>query len=150
MPRVVKKAGDVFEVPLSNGRHGFAQWLADGTARFFKKATKAHLPVEDVLALPVAFRVIVARPTPGQYGWRKIGKGTVPANCLEPQRYAKKDVISGALTSYYKGVERPAKAAELRSLETLAVWGHPHIVERLEAVVEGRKSKFHEQIRTVA
>jgi hypothetical protein len=150
MPRVVKKPGDVFKVPLSRGRHGYAQWLPDGTARFFRKATKSELTVDKVVALPVAFRVIVARPTPSQYGWRKIGKAEVPTDCNEPQPYAKKDIISGALSIYHKGVERAATAAELRGLETLAVWSHPHIAERLDAVVEGRKSKFHEQISAVA
>lgn len=150
MARVVKKPGDVFEVPLSGDRHGYAQWLPDGTARFFKKATTRELTVKQVLALPLAFRVIVARPVPGRYGWRKIGRAPIPPQCTEPQRYAKKDIISGALTSYYKGVERPAKAQELRGLETFAVWSQPHIVERLEAVIAGRKSKFHAQIQAVA
>src|SRR5918999_5017800 len=113
MPRLVKKPGDVFEVPLAGGRHGYAQWLPDNTARFFKKATKSHLAVEQILDLPVAFRVIVARPVPGKYGWRKIGNAPIPAECVEPQRYAKKDIITGALRSYYKGVERPATAHEL-------------------------------------
>lgn len=149
MKRIIKKAGDVFEVPLSGGRHGYAQWLPDGTARVFKIATKTLLNVEQAIALPVAFRVMVARPSPGRHGWSKVGKAAIPSAYLEPQKYAKKDVLSGALTCYFKGEERPATASELRGLETLAVWGHPHIAERLEAIVEGRNSEFHERIRVV-
>ncbi|OOG52975.1 hypothetical protein B0E48_16745 [Rhodanobacter sp. C03] len=57
-------------------------------------------------------------------------------------RYAKKDILTGKLSSYFQGAETPATKDQLSGLETLAVWAHPHIVERLEAQLEGRESKF--------
>jgi hypothetical protein len=143
MARIVKKPGDVLKFPLSTaGRHGYCQWLPDGTARFFLVGSTQELTVEQILSLPVAFRVIVFGDTPNRYGWSKVGKAAVPPEAANPQQYAKKDIISGKLSIYFEGHERPAMPAEIAGLETLAVWAHPHIVERLEAQLEGRESKF--------
>jgi hypothetical protein len=48
---------------------------------------------------------------------------------------------------YFESVERPATLQELAGLETLAVWAHPHIVERLEAQLSGRESQFLNSVR---
>jgi len=150
MPRIIKKPGDILKFPLSaTGQHAYAQWLPDGTARFFLAACTSEVSVDEVVALPVAFRVVVFNDTPNRYGWAKIGKAAVPGECTRPQRYAKKDSLSGKLSLYFEGVETPATAAELRGLETAAVWAHPHIVERLEAQLEGRESKFLKTIEVV-
>ena len=147
MARIVKKPGDVLKFPLSAaGTHGYCQWLPDGTARFFLLRTKKDFEVEQIMSLPVAFRVVVFRDTPNRYGWSKVGKAAVPPEAATPQHYAKKDIISGKLSLYFQGKEKPASAAEIAGLETLAVWAHPHIVERLEAQLEGRQSKFLRQI----
>ena len=61
----------------------------------------------------------------------------------------KKDAISGALSMYFEGVEVPASSDELKGLETLAVWAHPHIVERLEAQLAGRASSFAQSVAVV-
>ncbi|WP_367154739.1 hypothetical protein [Methylomonas sp. HYX-M1] len=150
MPRIIKKPGDVLKFPLSAaGHHAYAQWLSDGTARIFLAANIAELSVDEVMALPVAFRVVVFNDTPNRYGWAKIGRAAIPEEFAKPQHYAKKDCISGKLSIYFEGVEMPATPDELRGLETCAVWAHPHIVERLEAQLEGRKSKFLKSIEVV-
>ncbi|WP_447741706.1 hypothetical protein [Pseudomonas laurentiana] len=142
MARIIKKPGDLLRFPLSEaGYHGYCQWLADGTARVFLAATAEGLTAVEILSLPVAFRVWIYRDTPGRYGWEKVGKAHIPEEFSQPQQYAKKDAISGALSIYFEGVETPATAAEIEGLETAAVWAHPHIVERLEALLAGRKSK---------
>jgi hypothetical protein len=146
MPRIVKKAGDVLKFPLLDGRHGYAQWLPDG-ARIFRIASSVELTIPEVMSLPVAFRVMVFNDTPTRYGWSKVGKADVPREYSQPQRYAKRDQISGALSLYFEGKERPATEDELRGLETAAVWEHPHIVERLEAELNGRESKYLTSVR---
>lgn len=141
MARIIKKPGDLLRFPLSEaGHHGYCQWLADGTARVFLAATAEELTAAEILSLPVAFRVWIYKDTPGRYGWEKAGKADIPKEFSQPQRYAKKDTISGALSIYFEGVETPATAAEVKGLEIAAVWAHPHIVERLEARLAGRES----------
>jgi len=150
MARIVKKPGDVLKYPLSSGKHGYCQWLPDGTARFFLFESTQELPVEQVLSLPVAFRVVVFRDTPNRYGWSRIGKAPIPPEAASRQRYAKKDILSGRLSIILEGHEMPATPAEVAGLETWAVWAHPHIVERLEAQLEGRESKFLKGIAVTA
>jgi hypothetical protein len=147
MPRIVKKPGDILKFPLSRaGWHAYAQWLPDKTARVFLSACRSELSIDEVLSLPIAFRVLVFNDTPNRYGWSKVGKAPVPKDCSEPQQYAKKDILSGSLSICFRGVEAPSTIAKLEGLETLAVWAHPHIVERLEAQLEGRESKFLKSI----
>lgn len=143
MARIIKKPGDLLRFPLTKeGTYGYCQWLADGTARVFLKGCTDELSPSEILALPVAFRVIVYRDTPNRYAWTKVGKAAIPEEYLHPQHYVKKDAISGELSIYFEGVETPATPAEISSLETLAVWAHPHIVERLEAQIYGGESMF--------
>lgn len=150
MARIVKKPGDVLKVPLSGGTHGYCQWLPDGTARFFLLRSTKQLTVEQILALPVAFRVIVFSDTPNRYGWTKVGKGPIPPEAATRQPYAKKEIGSGELKIVVEEGEKPATLAEVAGLETWAVWAHPHIVERLEAQLEGRESKFLKSIAVTA
>jgi hypothetical protein len=150
MARIVKKPGNVVKYPLSSGKHGYCQWLPDGTARFFLIESTQELLVEQVLSLSVAFRVVVFRDTPNRYGWSKIGKAPIPPEAASLQRYAKKDILSGRLSIILEGHEKPATPAEVAGLETWAVWAHPHIVERLEAQLEGRESKFLKSIAVTA
>ncbi|MES2999750.1 MAG: hypothetical protein V4787_03605 [Pseudomonadota bacterium] len=139
--------GDVFQVPLTPGMHGYAQWLADGTARFFLRSTGSALSVEEAISLPLAFRVAVFKDTPGRYGWSKIGKASISSDCLAPQRFAKRDPLSGALSIFVDGNEQPATPAEIEGLETAAVWAHPHLIERLNSQLVGTESQFLRSLR---
>ncbi len=147
--RIIKKSGDIFKLPLSDGKVGYAQWLHDGTARFFLAAHDNESAIQEILDLPVAFRVVVYKDTPNRYGWTKLGNASIPIDCMQPQRYAKRGMITGQLSVYFEGKETPAKAEELIGLETAAVWAHPHIVERLEAQINRRESVFLKSIKVV-
>ena len=143
MARVIKKPGDLLRFPLSDGKHGYAQWLADGTARIFRAACARDLSIEEVLSLPTAFRVVIFKDTPNRYGWSKIGSAPIPEAYSMPQRYAKRDQLTGRLSLYIDGSEEvPATVDEVQGLETAAVWAHPHIVKRLEAELDGGNSTF--------
>jgi hypothetical protein len=151
MARIVKRPGDLLMLPLSKqGRHAYCQWLPDGTARFFLASCTTELKAEEIIALPAAFRVVVFNDTPNRYKWAKAGKAEIPAPYMRPQSYAKKDAITGKLSIYTEGNEIPATPEEVKGLETMAVWAHPHIVERLEAQLEGKESMFFRSISVVA
>jgi len=151
MARIAKKPGDLLMLPLSiQGTHAYCQWLPDGTARFFLAACTTELKADEIIALPVAFRVVVFNDTPNRYNWVKVGKSDIPTPCINPQIYAKKDAITGKLSIYSEGNEKPATPDEVKGLETMAVWAHPHIVERLEAQLEGKESMFLRSISVLA
>jgi hypothetical protein len=82
-----------------------------------------------------------------------MGKGRKsrnPCTIYAPQSYAKKDAITGKLSIYTEGNEIPATPEEVKGLETMAVWAHPHIVERLESQLEGKESMFFRSISVLA
>ena len=141
MARIVLRPGYIFRFPTDGGQHGYCQWLPHDV-RIFLTSTSEELSPEEILRLPVAFRVVVFRDTPRLYGWQKVGVGPVPPDCAEPQTFAKQDPINKALSVYRAGEERPASHKEVVGLETLAVWAHPHIVERLLAQLAQKPSKF--------
>jgi hypothetical protein len=143
VPRIVKKPGDILSFPLSSKRHrGYCQWLRDDTARVFLGRFAAMPTIEELLQLPIAFRVLVCNDTPNRYGWTKIGRAEIPPDCEMSQRYAMQDPISGRITINHDDVEVPATFEELVGLEVLAAWAHPHVVERLEAMLDGKQSTF--------
>jgi hypothetical protein len=150
MTRIVKKPGYVFQFPTADGAHGYCQWLPHD-ARIFAISTCKNLPLEDILLFPIAFRVPVFRDTPSRYGWKKVGSAPVPAEHEQRQVYAKQDAITKKLTIYRGETEsrdeQPASYDEVKDLEVLAVWAHPHIVERLLASIAGVPSKFLESVR---
>ena len=115
MARVTKRPGDLFKVPLTNGRYGLAQWLPDGTARFFCKAFAHDESPPPVDSLPIAFRVLVFRDTPGRYGWVKVCNLPVPQAFSAPQRYAKKEIGTGEINVYFEGELTPATYADVES-----------------------------------
>lgn len=133
MARIIKKPGDLLKFPLSEaGTHAYCQWLADGTARVFLAACASSLAGAEIISLPVAFRVSVCNDTPNRYGWEKVGRAGIPPSFLLPQRYVVKDAFTGAFSIYFEGQETAATRVEVQGLETLALWPHPRIVERLE------------------
>jgi hypothetical protein len=150
MTRLVKKPGYVFQFPTAGGFHGYCQWLPHD-ARVFLTSTDEDLQLEAIVRLLVAFRIIVSNDTPGRYGWTKVGVAPVLPEYAQPQVYAKQDIITKRIT-IYRGEresrdEQPASYKDVKDLETLAVWAHPHIVERLLAMITGVPSKFLESVR---
>jgi hypothetical protein len=141
MPRITIKPGYIFRFPTEADRDGYCQWLPHD-ARIFLISTAEKLSPSAIVELPVAFRILVFRDTPGRYGWTKVGVAPVPDNYNEPQTFAKQDPINGKISKYHAGQETPALYSEVAGLETVAAWAHPHIIERLLAQLAGKPSKF--------
>jgi hypothetical protein len=146
MARILKKPGSVFAFPTEKGEHGYCQWLPH-LARVFRVSTTDQLSLEQILELPEAFAVMIFGDTPGRYGWQKIGSGPYPQQYEERSWFAKQDIITGKITRYRAGLEEPATYEEVRDLETVAAWAHPHIVERLMALLRGEESSFLHSVR---
>ena len=150
MPRVVKKPGDVLQFPVEASLHSYAQWLPNSDVRVFSILTDTAWPIAGIVTLPVAFRVPILRRSPGLSGWSKVGNAPVPDEYLVKPCYAHQDRFSGAISIYENGVLRPATFDQAVDLEPLAVWEHPHIVDRLLATIHGRPSNFLESLRIKA
>jgi len=141
MARIVKKPGYVFAFPTEEGQHGYCQWLPH-LVRVFKVSTNVDLALDEILRLPESFAVMIFADTPARYGWTKVGSGPYPERFEEHPWFAKQDCITGKITRYRAGIEEAASYEEVKDLETVAAWAHPHIVERLMADIRGEESSF--------
>jgi hypothetical protein len=55
--KIEPKQGDVFEVPLEDGRRGYGQVLGVALFGFFAVGSTERMPIEAVVVSPVAFRI---------------------------------------------------------------------------------------------
>lgn len=150
MGRLIKEPGYLFKFPMSKGRHGYAQWLEHGSAIIFKGSFSRDLCELEVIELPFAFRVTVYQDTPSKYGWVKVGKADIQEEFRGYPITAQRAIGTGDLFICDEHGARPATIEEVRGLEPQAVWNHIHIVERLEALINGNESKYYNLVRIVA
>lgn len=135
MARIVKNPGDIFKFPICEGKHGYAQWLIDGTVRVFKGAFTDELSISEIIDYAIAFRVSVFKDTPRKYDWVKVGKAEIPDEYSNPVRfYYKKEIGTGdyKIIDMEEDTEVLATASEIEGLELWAVWAGHNISSRLE------------------
>lgn len=141
------KPGDVLRIKLDDGKHSYALVLKSPLVAFFDHLAERELNMDEVAALPVAFKIWVY----GQYlssgGWPRVGKIALSNDWLRPPFMFKQDAITGALAVYHNdfadtNYERPATLAECEGLERAAIWAGSHIENRLRDHFGGRTNAF--------
>jgi len=124
------KLGDVYAIPLPNGKYAFGRAFWDGAIAIYEHIAES---VED-LPLSEDYQFIV-----GVYEYvLKSGEwpfvGNRPFNIDEekwPPPTCVIDNISGEYSIYYKGEFRESNESECEGLEVAAVWGVEHIIDRI-------------------
>lgn len=82
----ISNIGTIKKIPLAEGIHTFARELENTFFAVYDSRTKAMLPLEQIIHLPVLFTVSVSLSA--RIGWKSIG--FIPANQSEyslPKRY---------------------------------------------------------------
>ena len=138
--------GDVIELPL-DGAWGYARVLRDPLMAFYALRAEAPLAWEDVVKAPVAFTVWVMHSAVKSGRWRVVGNVPLtPTEDVAPW-FFKQDAISGKLSLYRAGAERPATREECEGLERAAVWSAEHVESRLSDHLAQRPNKWAESLR---
>lgn len=125
-----KKLGDVYAIPLPNGKFAFGRIFKDAGIGIYKHIGES---IEDV-PMGEDYQFIV-----GVYeNVLKSGNWTVVENRPfnnEEEAYPPPsciiDNISGEYSIYYKGEIRRATKSECEGLEIAAVWADNHIIDRI-------------------
>jgi hypothetical protein len=133
MARKRVRVGDVFQIPLPDGRYAYGRVYQDASVGIYKSITKQ--PFQP----PIGSRDFLF--TVGLYSdilekghWKIIGDdafGTDESTWPPPSFV--RDVISGQHQIYHKGLFRPAEPEEIKGLEEAAVYDSEHIVDRVLA-----------------
>ena len=124
------KLGDVYAIPLPNGKYAFGRVLKDAGIAIYSYIgeSKEDLPkTEDYQFIIGVYKDILVS---GQ--WDVVNnrpfddedEAWPPPQCMI-------DKISGKYSIYYKGEMRDASNFECEGLEIAAVWDVHHIIDRI-------------------
>lgn len=136
-------------IDLGAGYSAFARLLESPLVAFYDFRTKRSLEIDEIVKLPVAFKVWVMKYAVNDGDWPVIGHAPLEGALLEQPWFYKRDPLNGKLT-LTKGGFDPDVAASLNDcegLECAAVWEPEHIVDRLNDHFEGRANKWVESLR---
>jgi hypothetical protein len=143
------RPGDVFEVDLGDGFHGYGIIAAGSDHAFFDLRALQTPPLDEILTHRVVFRVPVSREPFASGHWRIVGNASLTGELREPAVYRNQPVGSNRVFRYQSGKLTPSSVEEVENLELLAVWLEQHIVDRLNDYFAGRQNRLVELFKTV-
>ena len=138
MSRIIIKPGNVYSIPLDDGRFAYAQALDSTEFAFFDVATVKELSADEAISHPLMFRIWVHKSS--LKTWNKLGKATISETLSKQIPRFKQDALNGKLSIYLNGQETPASLEEVKGLGCAAVWEGPHIVSRISDHLAGREN----------
>lgn len=151
-PKILRnpKDGDVFAIPLSNGKYGFGQVCKEGgSCAYFDLQSDDFLPVETIIKSPVAFRVATVIGAAKKGGWLKLGNSPLEGSLNELASYRNQPVCSNQLYLVKGNNFIPATYDEVKDLESLSTWNESQVVERLLNHFEGRPDPMTERLKKI-
>lgn len=130
MSRKRLKLGDIYEIPLPNGRKAFARLYKEFTLAVYEKTYEdmSQLSYENKYQFIVGVYEDLLRD--GE--WKIVGnrpfaaedEAWPPAQCI-------RDKISGKYSIYVKGEMIPSTEEECKGLEHVAAWDRHHVIDRI-------------------
>jgi hypothetical protein len=132
-----------------DGWHTYALMLESVDMAFFDARSTAELPIDEIVARPVLFRVAVHKSAYNTGRWLRVGAVPIPDALRGGVPEFRQDPITGHLEiSDDEGVTfRDATLDECRGLERLAVWEPEHVEDRLRDHYAGVPNKWVESLR---
>ena len=146
-----KVAGDVIKIILDDRAHAYGHVSEHGQVIFYGLFTDRELAIDEIIVLPIAFRVWVYDSALKGEKWQKLGHKPLPQALLEEPDAFKQDPVSGRLSIYHRryantDYERPASLSECRVLERAAVWEAEHVEDRLRDHFAGVENVWLKQM----
>lgn len=138
MSRIIVKPGNVYSVPLEDGRYSYAQALESPEFAFFDVATDTELTAEEATTYPLMFRIWVHKSS--LKTWNKLGKAPISEPLSKQVPRFKQNALNGKLSIYINGQETPASLEEVQGLECAAVWEGSHIFSRISDHLAGQEN----------
>lgn len=148
MAKQQRKVGMIVRIPVNEEVETFGQVLRPPEIAVFNlfRRRGADPSPHELKTAPTLFRVWVMNKAITSGGWRRIGMASLRPEFERTVPRYKRDAITGEMSIYIDGVERPASPAECRGLEPAAVWSAEHVEARLRDHVGGRAHEPLEQM----
>mgnify|MGYP000309168996 FL=1 len=124
------RLGDIYEIPLPNGKNAYGRLYREYTLAIYKKRCTSieELPnTEDY-----DFFVGVYKDLLQDGEWKIVGNRKF---ITEEDAWAPPQCVVDAITKtgslYYKGEIKPCTYEECKDLEVVAAWDRQHVIDRL-------------------
>ncbi|QVK19508.1 hypothetical protein KHQ81_00160 [Mycoplasmatota bacterium] len=121
--------GDIFSIPLPNGKFAFARLFKENVIAVYKKT------YTDIIKLPLSedyqFIVGVYQDLLQDGIWKVVDNRPFESEEDAWVRGFIKDPINGKYSMYYKGKIIPSTEEECKGLEQVAAWDRHHVVDRI-------------------
>ena len=138
--------GDIVEIPLPDGQLAYGRVLKSPLIAFYAVQAQAPLPVDQIVAAPVAFKVFVVHSAVKSGRWKIVGHAPLDDALQVPPSFYKVDSITKALSLYRHGQTEPATVEQCAGLECAAVWSAEHVESRLADLFAGRPNRWVESL----
>lgn len=133
MKKTRRKAGDIVKIRLEDNGICFAHILEEPLVAFYdrKIAADSEISLNEIVTLPVLFKVWVMNKAVTSGRWEVIGNVSPNEELLKPVKFFKQDRINKKISLYVNEEDIPATYKDCVGLERAAVWGAQHIEDRL-------------------
>lgn len=133
--------GDIFEVPLEDGRRGYGQVLTWTKYGFFNTASTERLTVDKIITAPVAFRISCMSEEITEGHWPIIDKAPLAPGMREPLCLFRNNGPDWWFVNEWRpdtgSIERRVPKEEVIGLEATGLWEPRDAVKRLEMHLRG-------------
>ena len=133
MKKAKIKLGDIFQIPLPNGKFAYGRVYRDACIAIYQEMTDLpnQVPKEEKFQFIVGFYQDILKT--GQ--WQLVGNRPFQNKDEEwPPPMFVIDKISGGFSIYHKGEFSKSKKEECLGLEEAAVWDAEHIIDRIRGI----------------
>jgi hypothetical protein len=136
------RIGDVYQVPLGNGRFAYGVVLERPKIGFYDYCDEGLANIQQVTSNTIAFMIWVHDDA--FRAWSKVAHTEPSSKVLQPSKFVKQDPITGELFATITGSEEiPVRSKEEASrMERAAVWEPEHVADRLRDHFDGRPNKW--------
>ena len=138
------KEGLFVKVLINQNTFSYARLLTFPLVIFYKGKFKEEQTTKKIASLDILFKVWCHKSV--RSIMEKVEYKELEPKLKEPVKFYKKDLITKKLFIYENNKQYPATREQIKNLECAAVWEKEHILERLNAELEGKESKYKKDL----
>lgn len=138
---IAKRMGDFLAIPL-DGQFGFGRIVRDGYFAAYDLLTPTIPSVSRITEAKVLFIVPVNYNEYSTRRWKVVGHEPPEDFLMQPQKFKRKDPITGKVDIYFEGRFSPVTNEDLDKLEVAAAWSANNVEARLREHFGLPKKKF--------
>lgn len=147
MKKFKRKVGDIVKIQIEDEDYCFGHLLEEPLIAFYDLKSDRDPTIEDLVQLPILFKIWVMNHAITSGRWRIIGHHPLNSKLSESVKFFKQDPISKKIYLYENSKEVPSSYGQCEGLERAAVWSPEHVEDRLRDHYLGMTNKWVESLK---